>query len=75
MSAAAFYLYQAQKLRGAYENKKLRKMIMKKIAIFALAATCNFGERAGDGASDMVARAWIFLNWTPMATGKSRRRR
>ena len=39
MIAAAFYLYQAQNLRGANENKKLRKMIMKKIVIFALAAT------------------------------------
>jgi len=35
-------------VRGAYENKKLSKMIMKNIAIFALAATAILAG-AGDG--------------------------
>ena len=49
MSAAAFYLYQAQKLRSAYENEKLRKKIMKQSRNFRIGCNCNLGERARHG--------------------------
>ena len=47
---------------------------MKKIAIFALAATSILAS-APVMAVTMVVLALIFLNWTPMGMGKLRRRK
>ena len=40
-------------VRGAYENKKLSKMIMKKIAIFALAATAILAAQVTAALADL----------------------
>jgi len=65
MSAAAFYLYQAQKLRSAYENEKTKEKDNETKRNFRIGCNCNLGERARHGPSwpvSMVARAPIFPN-------------
>ena len=47
---------------------------MKKVAIFTLTATAILAS-APAMARQHGGRARIFLNWTPMATAKSRRQR
>ncbi|MDT2030539.1 hypothetical protein [Planktomarina sp.] len=57
--AAAFYLYQAQKYCAVHMKKhKLRTKIMKKIAIFALAATAML-ESSLVMARDQLAQALL----------------
>ena len=49
MRAAAFYLYQAQKLRSAYENEKTKEKDNETNRNFRIGCNFNLGERARHG--------------------------